>query len=240
MSHGSLKKAVYDANMALVEHGLVLLTWGNASGVDRRHNIMAIKPSGVDYSVLSPDDIVLVDLKTGDVLEGGRPSSDTPTHLLLYRSFEGIGGVAHTHSRHATTFAQAGVPIPCLGTTHADHFYGPVPVTPPLTDEEIEGPYEANTGEVIVRCFRESAIDPLQIPGVLVSGHAPFTWGATPGKAAENAAVLEYVAAMALDTFRLLPDCPPISQALLDRHFLRKHGPGAYYGQTTSVEVDHA
>lgn len=232
MTHAALRQDVYRANMGLVEAGLVLLTWGNASGVDRDAGVMAIKPSGVDYTALRPEDIVVLDLATGHIVDGdARPSSDTPTHLVLYRAFPGIGGVVHTHSRSATVFAQAMREIPCLGTTHADNFHGAIPVTRCLTDAEIADEYEANTGHVIVESFREQGLDANHLPGVLVSGHAPFAWGATPAAALENAIVLEYVAAMALDTFHLNPQCPPTTQTLLDKHFLRKHGPGAYYGQ---------
>jgi len=228
----ALRQEVYRVNMGLVEAGLVLLTWGNASGVDRDAGVMAIKPSGVDYAKLRPEDIVVLDIITGEVLDGdARPSSDTPTHLVLYRAFPGVGGMVHTHSRYATVFAQAGREIPCLGTTHADNFHGAVPVTRCLSDAEIAGEYEANTGHVIVERFRELGLDAGHVPGVLVNGHAPFAWGATPAAALENAIVLEYVAGMALDTFHLNPECPPAGQTLLDKHFLRKHGPGAYYGQ---------
>lgn len=232
MKYAELREAVWSANMGLVDAGLVVLTWGNASGVDRAEGVLAIKPSGVDYSKLRPEDIVVLDIETGVVVEGsGRPSSDTPTHLVLCRAFPGIGGVVHTHSRYATAFAQAEVGIPCLGTTHADNFYGSIPVTRRLTDEEITGEYEANTGSVIVERFRNAGLDPMQVPGVLVANHGPFTWGPTPAKALENAVVLDFVAGMALDTFRVFADCRAIPQVLLDKHFLRKHGPGAYYGQ---------
>ncbi len=225
----TLKQQVYDANMALQKHGLVVFTWGNVSGIDRRRGVIAIKPSGVSYEKLTPRSIVLVDLQ-GHVVEGDlRPSSDTPTHLELYRSFPAIGGVCHTHSRYATIWAQAQREIPCFGTTHADHFYGPVPVTDALTREEVEGPYEQNTGRVIVRRFAK--IDPLQIPAVLVANHGPFTWGRDPAQSVENAVVLEHVAMMAYGTLLVnaRQDCIP--QALLDRHYLRKHGKNAYYGQ---------
>lgn len=228
-----LREAVWQANLDLVKAGLVVLTWGNASGVDRAAGVMAIKPSGVDYAVLSPDDIVLLDLETGQPREATtlRPSSDTPTHLRLYRAFPEIGGVVHTHSECATSWAQAQREIPCLGTTHADQFYGSVPLTRPLSNAEIEGDYEVNTGEVIVERFHEAGLNPEYVPGVLVASHGPFTWGKTAAKAVENAIVLEQVARMALQTFTVNPQIGPVPQKLLDKHFLRKHGAGAYYGQ---------
>lgn len=232
MSYEQLRESVYRANMALVEAGLVVLTWGNASGADRAAGVMAIKPSGVAYDKLRPADIVVLSLTTGHVIDGaGRPSSDTPSHLHLYRSFESINGVVHTHSTCATAFAQAMHDLPCLGTTHADSFFGAVPVTRPLTAAEIASDYELNTGRVIVECFKERRLDPAQVPAVLVASHAPFTWGATPEKAVENAIVLESAAQMALHTYALTPATAPVPQALLDKHFLRKHGPSAYYGQ---------
>jgi L-ribulose-5-phosphate 4-epimerase len=235
MAFEALKEEVYRVNMALVEAGLVKLTWGNASGVDREAGdggVMAIKPSGVPYARLSPADIVVLSIKEGKIIDGkGRPSSDTPTHLHLYREFPNLGGVVHTHSDYATSFAQARADIVCLGTTHADHFYGTIPCTRPMTAEEITGDYELNTGINIVECFRERDIDADQVPGVLVASHAPFAWGPTPAKALENAIVLEYVAKMQLQSMTILADAGAISQALLDKHFLRKHGPGAYYGQ---------
>jgi L-ribulose-5-phosphate 4-epimerase len=232
MAYDELKEAAWRANMGLVEAGLVILTWGNASAIDRAAGVVAIKPSGVDYETLRPRHMVVLELATGRTVEGkGRPSSDTPTHLCLYRAFAALGGVIHTHSTHATSFAQAGREIPCLGTTHADHFYGAVPVTRPMRPAEIENDYEANTGEVIVERFREGGLDPAQVPGVLVASHGPFAWGATAAKALENAIVLEAVARMARDTYMLNPQTPAISQVLLDKHYLRKHGPGAYYGQ---------
>lgn len=230
----ALKEDVYRANMALVEAGLVVLTWGNASGVDRKAGggVMAIKPSGVPYDKLTPSDMVVLSLATGEIVDGkGRPSSDTPTHLHLYREFSTLGGVVHTHSDYATSFAQAGRDIPCLGTTHADNFYGEIPCTRPLTEAEVKSEYELNTGKVIVECFRSRHIDPAQVPGAVISSHAPFAWGATPAKAVENAIVLEYAAKMYLQSYLLNPKVEPIPQYLLDKHFLRKHGPGAYYGQ---------
>lgn len=232
MAHEALKRSVWQANADIVAAGLVELTWGNASGVDRETDVIAIKPSGVSYDRLEPADMVLVSLTTGRPLEDGmNPSSDTPTHLLLYQRFEGVGGIVHTHSTHAVSWAQAERELPCLGTTHADHFYGPVPVTRRMRAEEIGQAYEHNTGVVIVERFVEGAIDPLQIPGVLVAGHGPFAWGPTPATAVENAVVLESVARMALHALQINPEARPIERELLDRHFLRKHGPGAYYGQ---------
>ena len=227
-----LKARVYRANLALVEAGLVVLTWGNASGADRKAGVMAIKPSGVEYSKLTADDIVVLSIETGERVEGTRrPSSDTPTHLHLYREFKNLGGVVHTHSTSGTSFAQAHREIPCLGTTHADNFYGAIPCSREMTAAEIATDYELNTGKVIIETFRSKKIDADQVPGVVVASHAPFAWGSTPEKAVENAIVLEFAAKMAIDTFALNPNVKPIPQALLDKHFLRKHGPKAYYGQ---------
>ncbi|MEI8195792.1 MAG: L-ribulose-5-phosphate 4-epimerase AraD [Phycisphaerae bacterium] len=241
MSYESLKAEVHRVNLALVEAGLVVLTWGNASVLDRQaddgrggQGVMAIKPSGVPYDKLTPDDIVLLSIVSGEVIPGGgqgRPSSDTPTHLHLYREFPTLGGIVHTHSDYATSFAQAGRDIPCLGTTHADNFYGTIPCTRPLSGAEVKQDYELNTGKVIVECFRERQIDPAQVPGVVVCSHAPFAWGETPAKAQENAIVLEYVAKMYLQSQQLNPGVGAIPQYLLDKHFLRKHGPSATYGQ---------
>jgi L-ribulose-5-phosphate 4-epimerase len=232
VSHEALKEEVCRANLALVEAGLVVLTWGNVSGVDREAGIVAIKPSGISYRTLRPADIVLVSLESGERLEGDlRASSDTPTHLVLYRDFRSIGAVVHTHSPFATSWAQAARPIPCLGTTHADHFYGPVPVTRQLTAEEIEADYEANTGKVVSERFLDRGLDPEQIPAVLLPGHGPFVWGPGPAEAVENATVLEETARMALYTLAIDPGAAELPQALLDKHFLRKHGPDAYYGQ---------
>jgi L-ribulose-5-phosphate 4-epimerase len=232
MAHDALKHAVYQANLDIVEAGLVELTWGNASAVDRDAGLFAIKPSGVDYDAMAPGDIPLVSLETGERVEGALdPSSDTPTHRALYRQFSSLGGVVHTHSNYAVSWAQAERPIPCLGTTHADHFYGEIPVTRRMADDEIQTEYEHNTGAVIVECFREGEIDPAQVPGVLVAGHGPFAWGDDVEHAVENAIVLESVAEKALHTRQINPEAGPIDQALLDKHYLRKHGEEAYYGQ---------
>ena len=232
MAYASLKEAVWQANRDIVDAGLVVLTWGNASGIDRDAGVVAIKPSGVEYDRLRPEDIVVVSLATGEPVEGDlRPSSDTPTHVYLYRRFAAVGGIVHTHSPQAVAWAQAERDLPCLGTTHADHFYGAVPVTRRLRQAEIREEYEHNTGVVIAERFEEAALDPMEIPAVLVAGHGPFTWGPSPHAAVTNAVVLESVAGMAIETYRLNPDAKVIDQALLDMHFFRKHGPGAYYGQ---------
>jgi L-ribulose-5-phosphate 4-epimerase len=226
----ALKKAVCQANLDLVREGLVIQTWGNASGLDRARGLAVIKPSGVSYAAMKPTEMVVVALETGKVVEGIlKPSSDTATHLALYRAFDGIGGIAHTHSLHATAWAQAGRPIPALGTTHADYFHGEIPCTRPLTAREIETDYELNTGRVIIERFRD--LDPLRHPAVLVASHGPFAWGAAAAAAAHNAAVLEFVARLAGETVRLNPEIKPMPAGLLDKHFFRKHGPGAYYGQ---------
>lgn len=226
-----LRASVLEANLELVRRGLVLYTFGNASGVDREQGLVVIKPSGVDYDELRPEHMVVTDLE-GKIVEGTlRPSSDLDTHTLLYREFPEIGAVVHTHSEFATSFAQAGLAIPPLGTTHADYFYGPVPCTPNLTDEAIGGRYVHETGLAIVEHFRREKIDPLAVPAVLVSGHAPFCWGRTPHDAAHNAVVLEAVARMAYRTLTLSPGHTGVSQRLLDRHYFRKHGAGATYGQ---------
>ena len=225
----ALREEVLEANLELVRRGLVLYTFGNASGIDRTKGLVAIKPSGVPYEKMQSSDIVLVDMD-GKIVEGKlRPSSDLATHLILYRAFPAIGGVAHTHSRNATVWAQAARPIPCFGTTHADYFYGPIPVTEHLRGSEIEEAYEANTGHTIIKRFQ--GMDPLEMPAVLVAGHAPFTWGASAAEAAHNAVVLEEIAQTALHTLAVNPGAAPISQALLDKHFFRKHGAKAYYGQ---------
>jgi L-ribulose-5-phosphate 4-epimerase len=232
MEHEALREQVWKANLDLVKAGLVILTWGNVSGVDRAAGVMAIKPSGVSYDALRPEDVVLVSLGTGEVVDGAlRPSSDTPTHLLLYREFQSIGGVAHTHSSAAVSWAQAEREVPCFGTTHADHFYGCIPVTRRMRDEEVRGAYEHETGVVIAECFRERGLDPDDVPGVLVAGHGPFAWGPNAAKAVENAVALEATARMALDTLRINPEARGIDQVLLDKHHRRKHGAGAYYGQ---------
>jgi L-ribulose-5-phosphate 4-epimerase len=224
-----LREEVYEANMELVRRGLVLYTFGNASGILRGDDLVAIKPSGVPYEKLRPQDMVVVRLDGSPVEGAMRPSSDLPTHLVLYRAFAGLGGVVHTHSTFATAWAQAGREIPCLGTTHADYFHGPVPVTPPLEAGEIEGDYESNTGDAVVRRFTN--LDSGSFSAVLVHGHGPFCWGPAPAQAAHTAVVLEEIARMAYYTITLNPEAPPISQALHDKHFLRKHGPGRYYGQ---------
>jgi L-ribulose-5-phosphate 4-epimerase len=224
-----LKEQVLEANLELVRQGLVLFTFGNASGIDRGRGLVVIKPSGVDYKALTPAQMVVTDM-AGTIVQGSlRPSSDLATHILLYKEFPSIGGVVHTHSEFATAWAQAGLEIPAYGTTHADYFYGPVPVTEELTAEEIGGEYVHNTGVAISRRFQ--GIDPLALPAVLVAGHAPFCWGKTPMDAAHNAAVLETVARMAYYTSTLRQGCAGVSQALLDRHYFRKHGANATYGQ---------
>jgi L-ribulose-5-phosphate 4-epimerase len=227
--HEELKKAVCDANRELQKQRLVIGSWGNVSGMDRSAGLIAIKPSGVAYGELTPDKIVLLDLD-GNTVEGTlKPSSDTPTHLELYRHFEAIGGICHTHSLSATTWAQACREIPCFGTTHADYYYGAVPVTDVMANEQIRSDYELNTGKVIVSRF--AGLDPMQMPAVLVANHGPFTWGKSPAAAVESMVVLEQVAAMALGTLIINPNQSPISRALLDKHYLRKHGKNAYYGQ---------
>jgi len=228
---GELRETVYRANRELAGSGLVHGTFGNVSGVDRAAGLFVIKPSGVPYEEQTPDHMVPVSLETGEVVEGRlRPSSDTPTHLELYRAFP-CGGIVHTHSEAASAFAQARLPIRCMGTTHADHFRGDVPVTRPLTREEVEGEYERNTGLVIVECFREGGISPEEVPAVLVAQHGPFTWGADAFEAVEHARILEYVARIETRVRLLAPDALRPGAFLVDRHFLRKHGRGAYYGQ---------
>ena len=228
-----LKREAYEANLALPKHGLIHLTFGNASAVDRGRGIFAIKPSGVDYTALTPASMVLVDFD-GRLVEGKlRPSSDTPTHRCLFLAFLAIGGIVHTHSLRATAFAQAGRAIPIFGTTHADYFCGDVPVTRKLTAKEIGGEYEWETGNVIVERFRQ--LDPADFPGVLVNRHAPFAWGPTVAKAVENAVAVEYIAELALASLHLAPGLKPIEPALLRRHFQRKHGPAATYGQKSAV-----
>jgi L-ribulose-5-phosphate 4-epimerase len=232
MAYDALKKAVYQANLDILEAGLVELTWGNASAVDRDAGLFAIKPSGVDYDVMSPEYIPLVSLETGERVEGDLdPSSDTPTHRELYRQFPSLGGVVHTHSNYAVSWAQAERPIPCFGTTHADHFYGAIPVTRRMTEAEIQSEYEQNTGAVIVECFRKGDAELAEVPGVLVAEHGPFAWGNDVEHAVENAIVLESVAEKALHTRQINPEAGSIDQTLLDKHYLRKHGEEAYYGQ---------
>jgi L-ribulose-5-phosphate 4-epimerase len=227
-----LREQVAAANRGLVAAGLVTLSFGNASGVDRERGVMLIKPSGFPCESLDPADVVAVSLDDGRVVEGSlRPSSDTPTHLVLYRRFESIGGVVHTHSPFASAWAQAGRAIPCLGTTHADHFAGPVPATRQLTADEIAGDYERETGNVVAETLEATGAEPLALPGVLVASHGPFTWGADAGEATTNAVALEAVAAMAWRTLALDPAAGPIGDALAGRHHRRKHGPAAYYGQ---------
>ena len=228
-----LKREAYEANIALPKHGLINLTFGNASAVDRAKGIFAIKPSGVDYAVLTPADMVLVDFD-GKKVEGKlNPSSDTPTHRRLFLAFDKIGGVVHTHSTHATAFAQAGRAIPIFGTTHADYFHGDIPVTRKMTALEISTAYEWETGSVILERFKE--LDPLDFPAVLVNRHAPFTWGPSVARAVEVAVAVECIAHMAQLSLQLEPQLPTIEPELLNKHFKRKHGPGAYYGQTGSA-----
>ena len=225
----TLKQRVYEANLLLPKHNLAIFTWGNASEIDRESGIFAIKPSGVDYDKMTPDDMVLMNLK-GEIVEGKyKPSSDTPTHLELYRAFQNIGGVVHTHSRWATSFAQAGMGIPPLGTTHADYFYGEIPCTRAMNGAEINGEYEKETGTVIIEAFKN--IDPMSIPAVLVKSHGPFTWGTSADDAVHNAVVLEEAAFMAYHALTLNKGLPSMDETLLDKHYLRKHGANAYYGQ---------
>ncbi|MDE5941983.1 MAG: L-ribulose-5-phosphate 4-epimerase [Muribaculaceae bacterium] len=224
-----LKEAVYRANMDLVAHGLVIFTWGNVSGIDREKGLVVIKPSGVDYETMTPADMVVVDLATGNVVEGAlRPSSDTPTHLELYRAFPEIGGVVHTHSTYATAWAQAGKDIPNIGTTHADYFHDAIPCTDDMTEEEVNGEYELETGKVIVKRFE--GMNPVHTPGVLVKNHGPFSWGKSPADAVHNAVVMEQVAKMAFIAFNVNP-LLTMNPLLVEKHFNRKHGPNAYYGQ---------
>jgi L-ribulose-5-phosphate 4-epimerase len=224
-----LKQQVFEANLLLPKYSLVTFTWGNVSGIDRKSRLVAIKPSGVSYSEMTPESIVIVNF-AGEVIEGRlKPSSDTPTHIELYKAFPNIGGIVHTHSRWATSFAQAGMSIEATGTTHADHFYGTIPCTRQLTSAEIAGEYEKETGKVIIETFKN--IDPDSVPAVLCQSHGPFCWGKTPEKAVENAVVLEEVAFMQYHALRLNPELSTMQKELLDKHFLRKHGKNAYYGQ---------
>ena len=226
-----VKQRVYDANMALPKHGLIKFTWGNVSEIDRESGLFVIKPSGVPYDELKPEDMVVVDLD-GKIVEGDlNPSSDTETHRILYKEFPEIGGIVHTHSPWAVSFAQAGIDLPAAGTTHADTFYGDVPVARQMTDEEINGEYELETGNVIIETFKERGIDPMAVPAVLAQDHGPFTWGESADKAVYNAVVLEESAKMAYHTIMLNPHSIHVSQTLLDKHYLRKHGANAYYGQ---------
>lgn len=226
-----LKKQVCEANLELTARGVVIYTWGNVSGIDREQGLVVIKPSGVDYEGMKPDDMVVVDLKTGETVEGKwKPSSDTATHLELYRHYPDIAGVVHTHSVNAVAFAQAGLPIPTLGTTHADYFYGDIPCTRELTKEEVNTAYELNTGKVIIETIDELSIDPMAVPGIVVKNHGPFAWGKSPANAVYNAVVLEKVAEMDLKTLALNPSAS-IQQYVLDKHYMRKHGSNAYYGQ---------
>ncbi len=224
-----LKKEVCHANLELVKHGLVIFTWGNVSGIDREKGLVVIKPSGVSYDDMKPDDMVVVDLATGAVVEGNlRPSSDTPTHLAIYRAFPEIGGVVHTHSTYATAWAQAGIDLPNIGTTHADYFHNAIPCTPDMTREEVEGDYELETGNVIVRRF--DGMNPMHTPGVLVKNHGPFAWGKNPMDAVHNAVVMEQVAKMASIAFAVNPALT-MNPLLIEKHYNRKHGPNSYYGQ---------
>jgi L-ribulose-5-phosphate 4-epimerase len=232
MKYRRLREAVFAANQAIHDAGLVVLTWGNASGIDRSDGVVAIKPSGVPYHALTAADIVLVALATGETVEGAlKPSSDTPTHLELYRAFGNLGGIVHTHSCYATSWAQAGLPIPCMGTTHADHFHGPIPITRSLTPEEIDAGYERHTARVVVECFAKIGKEPLHVPGVLLPHHGPFAWGDSPAAAVRNAVALEEVAHLATLTRLVKRDAEPPPETIVEKHFLRKHGPNAYYGQ---------
>ena len=224
-----LKEKVYRANIDLVKHGLVIFTWGNVSGIYREKGLMVIKPSGVDYDVMTPDDMVVVDLKTGEKVEGRlKPSSDTPTHLALYRAWPEIGGVVHTHSTYATAWSQAGIDLPNIGTTHADYFHKAIPCTPDMTEDEVKNDYELETGNVIIRRFE--GMNPMHTPGVLVKNHGPFAWGKDPHNAVHNAVVMEQVAKMAFIAYQVNPHLT-MNPLLIEKHYLRKHGPGAYYGQ---------
>ena len=228
----ALKEQVCKANLELPKHGLVTFTWGNVSGVDREQGLMVIKPSGVSYKNMTAEDMVVVRLSDGAVVEGKwKPSSDTDTHLALYNAFPALGGIVHTHSRWATSFAQAGKGVPAFGTTQGDYFYGEIPCTRKMTPEEIGGKYELETGNVIIETFNSRKIDPAQVPAVLVYSHGPFAWGKDAMDAVHNAVVLEEVSFMAFHAMAMTPGLPPMQQELLDKHYLRKHGPGAYYGQ---------
>jgi L-ribulose-5-phosphate 4-epimerase len=232
MSLSTLKQQVLEANLALPRHHLVTFTWGNVSAIDRASGLVAIKPSGVDYDGMTVEDIVVLELESGRIVEGSKkPSSDTATHLALYRAFADIGGIVHTHSRHATIWSQAGQDLPAWGTTHADYFYGTIPCTRLMTEQEIVNEYEHNTGEVIIETFRSRGISPTAIPAVLVNAHGPFAWGKDADNAVHNAVVLEEIAYMGIFSRQLTPGIKDMPQNLLDKHFLRKHGANAYYGQ---------
>ena len=226
-----LKKAVCKANLDLVAKGVVIYTWGNVSGIDRESGLVVIKPSGVDYDNMSWDDMVVVDLKTGQIVEGHyKPSSDTPTHLEIYRNFKEVGGVTHTHSINAVAYAQAGMDIPAIGTTHADYFYGDIPCTRMLSEEEVKEAYELNTGKVIVETFNKRGIDPLAVPGCVVQNHGPFSWGKDAAQSVYHAVVMEKVAEMDIKALLVNPQSS-MPQYVLDKHYFRKHGANAYYGQ---------
>lgn len=226
-----LKQEVYEANLELHKRGIVIYTWGNVSGIDRTSGNMVIKPSGVAYEQMTAEDMVVVNVQTGEVVEGKwKPSSDTATHLELYRAFPKIGGITHTHSVNAVAFAQAGLPVPALGTTHADYFYGDIPCTRELTEQEVKEAYEANTGKVIVETLNQSDTDIMAIPAILVKNHGPFTWGKNAAESVYHAVVLETIAEMAMKTIQLNPQSD-LKQYVLDKHYFRKHGAGAYYGQ---------
>lgn len=227
----NLKKEVCEANLELVKRGVVIYTWGNVSGISDDRKYMVIKPSGVDYSTMKDEDMVVVELATGNVIEGKwKPSSDTPTHLELYKKYDSIKGIVHTHSINATSFAQAGIDIPALGTTHADYFYGDIPCTRELSEEEVKEAYEKNTGLVIIETFENKGLDVMALPGVIIKNHGPFAWGTSPANAVYNAVVMEAIAEMDLKTLQLNPNSE-MKQYVLDKHYTRKHGPGAYYGQ---------
>lgn len=231
-----LREEVYRANMELPERGLVVYTWGNVSGIDREKGLVVIKPSGVEYEDLTPENLVVVDMDCRIVEGSMNPSSDTKTHVELYKSFSEIGGIVHTHSPHAVGWAQAGRDIPCYGTTHADYFYGSVPCTRNLTAQEVNDDYELNTGKVIAETFTERKIDPLAVPAVICHSHGPFTWGKNPAQAVYHAVVLEETAKMAMYTVNIFANAPQAPQYVLDKHYLRKHGPGAYYGQNSAKD----
>lgn len=229
-----LKKQVCDANLELVRQGVVIYTWGNVSGIDRINNYMVIKPSGISYAQMTPEDMVVVDIENNEIVEGKwNPSSDTKTHSELYKRFPEIGGIVHTHSTNAVAFAQAGRAIPALGTTHADYYYGDIPCTRELSKVEVEEDYERNTGKVIIETIENLGYSPLSVPGILVKKHGPFTWGENPQKGVFNAVVLEKISEMALKSFVLNPDCS-LEQYVLDKHYYRKHGSNAYYGQNNN------